>query len=209
MLEGRFIQVLRLPTLHPYFILRGDRLMFDKIVAFVEKVEEWIISLAVIFMAILLIVAVIMRVVFNHSLTFSEELGQFSLIVVSFLGIGYCARKNRHINMSIVFDAVNNKIKKIMLYIICIVSAALMIVLFILSLKYIQSVIRLGKTSPALNIPMFWFYLSLPIGFLFAAIEYIRTFIVNLKHKDEVYVSSQVTLQQSLEIEEDKEEKEV
>lgn len=183
--------------------------MFNRIVKVVEKIEEWVISISVIFMAVLLIAAVIMRVVFNHSLTFSEELGQLSLIIVSFFGIGYCVRRNRHINMSIVFDAVNKKVKKIMMYIISIVSAALMIILLILSLQYITSVTQLGKTSPALNIPMYWFYISLPVGFLFAAIEYIRIFVANLTHKDDIYLSGKVTLEESLAIEEDMEEKEV
>lgn len=183
--------------------------MLKKIEGIIEKLEEWVISLSVIIMAILMIVSVIMRTIFNNSLTFSEEIGQLLLIIVSFFGIGYCVRRNRHVNMSMVFDAANLKGKKIMIYIVSVVSAILMISLFILSIQYIMSVAKLGRTSPALNIPMSWFYISLPIGFIIAAIEYIRIFVANVKHKDKVYLSSEVNLEESLIIDENPEKKEV
>lgn len=183
--------------------------MLKKIEGIIEKLEEWVISLSVIIMAILMIVSVIMRTIFNNSLTFSEEIGQLLLIIVSFFGIGYCVRRNRHVNMSMVFDAANLKGKKIMMYIVSVVSAVIMIALFVLSIQYIMSVAKLGRTSPALNIPMSWFYISLPIGFIIAAIEYIRIFVANVTHKDKVYISSEVNLEESPIIDENPEKKEV
>lgn len=171
--------------------------MFKKIETIIEKIEEWVVSLSVIIMAILMVVSVFMRTVLNRSLTFSEEIGQLLLIIVSFFGIGYCVRRNRHVNMSMVFDAANKKGKKVMMFIVSIVSAALMILLFVLSIQYIMSVAKLGRTSPALRIPMSWFYISLPIGFIIAAVEYIRTLVANLKHKDKVYISSEVSLEET------------
>lgn len=166
--------------------------MFNKIENAVNLIEEWVISLSVIFMSILLIFNVVMRVAFNHSLTFSEEIGQLMMIIVTFFGLGYCVRKNRHINMSIVYDAVGNKTKKRMMILISAVSAVVMVFVFILSVQYLINVFMLGKSSPALRIPMFLFYLSVPIGFFFAAIEYIRTLYTNIKHKDEIYLSCEV-----------------
>lgn len=166
--------------------------MFNKIENAVNFIEEWVISLSVIFMSILLIISVIMRVLFNHSLTFSEEIGQLTMIIVTFFGLGYCVRKNRHINMSIVYDAVGNKTKKVMMLLISVVSTLVMTWLFILSVQYLINVYTLGKLSPALRIPMFLFYLSVPIGFLFAAIEYFRTLYTNIKNKDEIFLSCDI-----------------
>ncbi|MBZ2174162.1 TRAP transporter small permease [Schnuerera sp. xch1] len=174
--------------------------MFKKVENVVEKIEEWVISLSVILMAILLIVSVIMRVFFNHSLTFSEELGQFLLIIVSFFGIGFCVRKNKHINMSIIFDAVNKKNKRKMMILISGLSTIITAVLGILSLQYIMSVFNFGRTSPALNIPMFWFYISVTIGFFFGTIEYLRIFIMNIKNEDDVYLSSEVNIDKTSEV---------
>src|SRR5690554_1117841 len=83
-----------------------------------SRFEEFVLSYSVIFMAILLIVGVFMRNVMNKSLTFSEEVASALLILVSFFGLGYCARKGRHITMSIVFDMLNNKYKKLFMVVI-------------------------------------------------------------------------------------------
>lgn len=166
--------------------------MFNKIENVINFLEEWVISLSVIFMSILLIVSVIMRVIFNHSLTFSEEIGQLMMIIVTFFGLGYCVRKNRHINMSIVYDFVSSNTKKKMMLLISAVSALAMALLFILSVQYLINVYTLGKLSPALRIPMFLFYLSVPIGFFFAGIEYFRALYANIKHKDDIYLSCDI-----------------
>src|SRR5690554_7019786 len=110
--------------------------VFDKIIS---KIEEFVLAYSVIVMAILLIMSVIMRTVFNKSLTFSEEIGQSLLIIVSFFGISYTAKKGRHITMSIFFDMVNNKKKKIMMYVISLVSTAMMIYIAYLAAQYAMS----------------------------------------------------------------------
>lgn len=59
---------------------------------FVTRIEEAILGYSVILMAIILIGSVISRTVFNRSWTFSEEVGQTLTIIVTFLGVGYCAK---------------------------------------------------------------------------------------------------------------------
>ena len=70
----------------------------DKLEKIVSKIEETFLSFSVLGMAAILIAGVIARVVFNSSLTFTEEIGQALNIAVTFLGIGYCARKSKENN---------------------------------------------------------------------------------------------------------------
>jgi len=156
-----------------------------------SKFEEFVLSYAVISMAILLIVSVFMRTVLNSSLTFSEEIAQALLILISFFGLEYCARKGRHITMSILFDMVSNKYKKIAMCVISIVSCAAMTYIGFLAFKYVLSVQKLGRVTPALQIPMYLIYAVVPIGFFLGAIEYFRTFILNVKEKD-LYLTSEI-----------------
>lgn len=157
----------------------------------IEKVEEFVLSSSIILMAILLIISVIMRTVFNNSLSFSEELGQLLLIITSFFGLGYCARKAKHISMSIIFDRLNDNNKKRIMYMVQIISTLIMIMLFIFSCQYLYSVYIFHRVTPALEIPIWIFYLPVPIGFLLSTIEYIKAIIINVKNK-EVFVSSEV-----------------
>ncbi len=168
-----------------------------------SRFEEFVLSYSVILMAILLIVGVFMRNVMNKSLTFSEEVASALLILVSFFGLGYCARKGRHITMSIVFDMVSNKYKKLFMIVISFVSALATAYITFLAARYIISVQSLGRVTPALQIPIYMIYSVVPLGFLFATIEYIRSFIFNITDKDNFYITSDIKVPLNLEVKTD------
>lgn len=170
---------------------------FDRIIS---KIEEFVLAYSVIVMAILLIISVIMRTVFNQSLTFSEEIGQSLLIIVSFFGISYTAKKGRHITMSIFFDMVSNKNKKVMMYLTSLVSTIIMLYIAYLAGKYAMSTYDLGRVTPALSIPIYLIYIFVPVGMLFGAFEYLRTFILNLKNKDYLYLTTEIRVPMDEEI---------
>lgn len=167
---------------------------------YLNKFEEYVLSAAVIAMALLLIIGVVMRSVFNNSLTFTEEVSSALLVLVSFFGLGYCARKGRHITMSMVFDAVGNKYKKIFMIVISFVSAIAMGYIGYLALRYVLSVKNLGRVTAALQIPMYIIYSVVPIGFFLGAIDYLITFISNIKDKKNFYLSSEIKVPMDLEL---------
>lgn len=165
----------------------------DKIV---EKIEETILGYSVLLMAFILIGSVLSRTLLNSSWTFAEEVGQTLTIIVTFLGIGYAAKKAKHITMSAVFDLMNEKGKKLFQLITSSVTSLCLFYLTYLGVKYTIKVFQLGRVTPSLRIPMYLIMASVPLGFLLGAIEYARTFIKNIKEKD-VYVSTQKTIYQT------------
>ncbi|HYE82347.1 MAG TPA: TRAP transporter small permease [Clostridia bacterium] len=165
---------------------------FDRIV---EKVEEAILGYSVLLMAFILIGSVLSRTLLNSSWTFAEEVGQTLTIVVTFLGIGYAAKKAKHITMSAIFDLMGVKGKKVFQLVISSVTSLCLFYLTYLGLKYTIKVFQLGRVTPALRIPMYLIMASVPLGFFLGAVEYGRTFIKNMREKD-VYVSTQRTIYQ-------------
>ena len=174
--------------------IKGGKLMNRAFNKTLSKIEEFVLSYSVIIMAILLIVNVIMRTLFNKSLTFSEEIGQALLVIISFFGIAYCGKKGRHITMSIVFDMVDNKKKKLFMYVISLLSAIAMLFITYLGFKYVLSTRSLGRVTPALQIPIHFIYAFVPLGLLLGAIEYFTTFILNIKHRDLLYLTSEISI---------------
>lgn len=168
--------------------------MIKKLDGVMSKIEEYVLSYSVIIMSILLIINVIMRTVFNRSLTFSEEIGQALLIIISFFGIAYCSKKGRHITMSIVFDMVDNKKKKLFMYMISLLSTIAMLFITYLGYKYVLSTRNLARVTPALQIPIHYIYAFVPLGLLLGAIEYFRTFILNIRHRDLLYLTSEISI---------------
>ena len=176
--------------------------------AVITRIEEIVLIFSVLIMAFILIGGVISRTVFNSSWTFTEEVGTALNIVVTFFGIGYCARQARHISMSVVYDLLGEKGKKIMTYIITLLTGLIMLYVAYLGVQYTLSVYNLGRVTAALRIPSWITVLPVPIGFALGAFEYLRTFFINLKDKENVHISSLYKLGENAEDYSDDKEKE-
>ncbi len=83
-----------------------------KIDDFVSMLTEWILSVGVILMAVVLVSNIVARKVFSASIPAADEIGSILIVIVTFSGIGYAARKGRHIRMTALFDAAPYKVKK-------------------------------------------------------------------------------------------------
>jgi len=166
---------------------------------FITRFEEFVLSYSILLMAFILIGSVLSRTFLNSSWTFAEEVGQSLTIIVTFMGVGYCAKKANHITMSAVFDLLNPKFKKIFMIIISGVSTIMMLYIAFISLQYTMKVLELGRVTPSLRIPMYLIIAIVPIGFVLGAIEYARTFILNVTKK-QLYLSTEVVLDTDLKI---------
>lgn len=166
---------------------------------FITKFEEFVLSYSILLMAFILIGSVLSRTFLNSSWTFAEEVGQSLTIIVTFMGVGYCAKKANHITMSAVFDLLNPKFKKIFMIVISGVSAVMMLYIAFISFQYTMKVLELGRVTPSLRIPMYLIIAIVPIGFILGAIEYARTFILNVTRK-QLYLSTEVVLDTDLKI---------
>lgn len=166
---------------------------------FITKFEEFILSYSILLMAFILIGSVLSRTLLNSSWTFAEEVGQSLTIIVTFMGVGYCAKKASHITMSAIFDLLKPKYKKMFMLVISCVSALMMLYIAFISYQYTMKVMELGRVTPSLRIPMYLIIAVVPVGFVLGAVEYARTFILNVTRKP-LYLSSEVVLDTDLKI---------
>ncbi len=156
----------------------------------IEKAEECVLSFCILSMSVMLIANVVMRMV-GKNMSFVEELSQILLIITSFVGLPYCVTKSKHINMSILIDFSPSKIRKILYILISILAMAFMLFMTKLSLDYVSRLMLLGRVTVSLQIPIYAYSVVIPVGFFLSAVEYLRTLIMNLRHK-EVYMSGEV-----------------
>lgn len=156
--------------------------------ALVARFETIVLAYGVLLMAANSIANVAGRFLFSQSIYFSEELNQFLIVLITFVGIGYAARKGRHIRMSAVYDQLNDRNRKILMIVIAVVTSAIMFVLAYYSYVYVSRVARLGKVTPALQVPLYLTYIWVPIGFAITGLQYALTVVSNFRHPD-VYIS--------------------
>lgn len=161
-----------------------------KIDAVIGRIEVWILGWGIILMAVNTIANVFGRYVFNQSIYFSEELNEFLIVIVTFMGLGYATRKGIHIRMSAIYDALPIKMRKGLMVVIAATTAVVMAVLAWYALEYVQKVAARGRITPALQMPLYLTYVWVVIGLALASFQYLLTAIRNLNFaEDEVYVS--------------------
>jgi len=151
--------------------------------AMVNAVEVSILVFCVASLGILLITNVFARTFFQ-SIYFAEEVSKFLVMLTTFTGVSYAVRKARHIRMGAFLDAMPQKMEKVFIIIISIVSAVVMGIMTWFSYQYLINAMNMGHMTPALRVPKWTFYVIIPIGFGLACIQYIRTIIKNFTEKE-------------------------
>jgi TRAP-type C4-dicarboxylate transport system permease small subunit len=149
----------------------------------VNAVEVTILVFCVASLGVLLITNVFARTFFQ-SIYFAEEVSKFLVMLTTFTGVSYAVRKARHIRMGAFLDAMPQKMEKVFIIIISIISAVVMGIMTWFAYKYLMNAMDMGHMTPALRVPKWTFYVIIPIGFGLACIQYIRTIIKNFTEKE-------------------------
>lgn len=154
--------------------------------------EKFLLAWAVILMAVNTIGNVIARVGFDSSLFFSEELNQFLIVLITFVGTSAAARQGRHIRMSALTDMLPESKRRLALVFIHTGTAAVVGLLAWYAASYILRVRGLGQVTPAMQIPVWMTLLWLPLGLGIAALQFLLTAWVNLRTRSAVYLGPRV-----------------
>jgi len=144
-----------------------------------RQVEEKIIVLSVFLMALILIANVLLRF-FNKSFHPAEELSQFLMFFVTFVGTSYAARTGLHIRMSLLNDVLKGAPRKALALFVSLTTALVLFYVAWLSWRYVDRVGAQNRVSPILQWPVYYVYLIMPLGFLLTGLQYVLTFIRNL-----------------------------
>lgn len=157
----------------------------------IARIEAVMLAAGVLLMALNTIANVVGRYLFRSSIYFTEELNSVLIVLITFAGISYAARHGRHIRMSAVFDTLPPRGRKAMMILISAVTAVFMFGLCWYSIGYIATLAGQGRLMPALQIPVWWAYVWVPVGFFMTGAQYALTAVKNVI-EDDVYLSTTV-----------------
>lgn len=157
----------------------------------IGKTEAVILSVAVLAMAANSIANVLGRYLFSQSLYFSDELNQFLIVIITFIGLGHVTRKGKHIRMSALYDMLSIRWQKLFMIVIALMTAATLLLLTWYAGEYVLKIAKRGRVTPALQIPLYLTYIWVVLGFFIASIQYFLTAYKNLQPDtaDKVYIS--------------------
>ena len=157
----------------------------------IARLEAVLLAAGVLLMAANTSANVVGRYLFGSSIYFSAELNRILIILITFAGISYAARHGRHIRMSAIYDALPPKARKAMMILIATVTAIFMFGLAWYSFGFIGTTAERGRVLPALQVPVWWTLVWVPLGFALTGIQYALTAFKNVVEKD-IYLSTNV-----------------
>lgn len=157
----------------------------------ISRIEAFFLAAGVLLMAANTVANVVGRFIFQYSIFFTEEINRILIVLITFAGVGYAARHGRHIRMSAIYDTLSSRSRKILMIVIAVITSIAMFALCYFSVGYIGKVATSGRVLPALQIPVWWIYVWVPVGFFVTGSQYLLTAIKNVIEKD-VYLSTVV-----------------
>lgn len=139
-------------------------LALKKMMRIYDKIEGTVLVASFAVTVSLVAIQVVMRYIFNSSLSWSEELTRFVFVWQVWMGTSIGCKNNNHIRVEILSSVLKGKAKTVH----SIVGDA-MVLAFTIFLVYdgfivVGSMFRRGMLTPAMQIPMYLMFLSLPVS---------------------------------------------
>lgn len=150
-------------------------------IAVLDRAEEIIASLCLALMVILIGMQVFNRYVLGSSLVWSEELARYLFIWAVYVGCAYATKQRSHLSVTILQNFAPRWLKlpaQLLADFATVVFCGFCVVWGIGMLRFLA---RTGQEAPAMDFPMYWVYLALPLGMLLMAVRIIERSVLLIK----------------------------
>ncbi|UIJ36992.1 TRAP transporter small permease [Desulfobaculum bizertense] len=137
----------------------------------IDKLEEFISASCLAVMAVIIAVQVFQRYVLQSSLDWSEELARYLFIWSVYIGCSYATKKDRHLEVTILRSSFGPTVAKFVTIIAYICTIAFCICTTVWGFQMVDFLAGTGQKTPALEIQMYWVFLSVPVGMCLMAIR--------------------------------------
>lgn len=155
-----------------------------------KNAEEVLLGVAMVTMFVILLLQTVLRYCFNAALKWPEELSRYVFIWYVFVGMSYCERYHTHLIVDFL-TAFFPKIKKAYSIIGDISVLVFSGVMAAAGVEKLQSLLTSGQLSPAMEIPMFYCYLALEVGFVLCVIRAVQSLVMRALGKYDRLVSAE------------------
>ena len=155
-----------------------------KLDEFLQRALLWTCALLMFAMMTIIFSQVVARYVMHQSLSWSEEVGRYIFVWITFLGLAAAFKSGSHVALDFLIKALKGVPFRIVALINALLIVLLAATLLISGIKLLQFGMR--QESPALKIPMYYVYLVEPISgliFLYFSIRALWTCALGTKEE--------------------------
>jgi len=148
----------------------------------VDNFLEWTMALFLGAMVLDVFWGVITRYLLESQSSWTDELARFLLVWLSILGAAYASGKKLHIAIDLLPKRLNHKQKEYFDIAIHLIVLLFAVSVFLVGgIRYVYIAFALGQTSPALQLPIGFVYLVLPISGAFILYYKLNELSITLK----------------------------
>lgn len=142
-----------------------------------DRFEKGAVTILLGTMTVVVFLQVFFRFVIKGSLPWSEELARYVMIWAVFFGASMGAKTGAHIGVEAFVNLFSRSIRKKMIVVSAIFTQLFCILVFLLSLQVVMKIYQMGQVSPAMEVPMFWAYLAVPVGAVLMSVRFLQAAI--------------------------------
>ena len=126
--------------------------------------EEFVLLPILVFQVGLIFVQVIMRYIFDNSISWSEELARYLFVWLMWFGVSYAARNRTHLRITMIWDRLPGRGAYWLELVITLVWLGFGCFVVFKGVEMVRSILRFKQVSAALGLPMQYAYLGVPLG---------------------------------------------
>jgi len=155
--------------------------MLKRIIYSYDKTEEVILVISLAVTVILIFAQILMRWLFNNSITWSEELARYIFIWQIWLGTSIGFKDDKHIRITIVRDKLKEKGQAVYDIIARFILLVFCVFIIVFGMKMVEQLVNTNYLSAALRMPMYWVYMALPFSSLIVCLRIIAKMVNDFK----------------------------
>ena len=154
------------------------RYSFEVCVRWALKLISYALGFMLLIQVIVIVSQVLLRNFADYPIAWSEELSRYLMIWVTFLGGAWAVAEDQNIVIDILVTKLRPRWQAWALFVADLVTAILLVLLIKWSLDMFRHPVIWFQRSPAMQLPMIYLYMSLPLGcFLMLVLQVLRSFI--------------------------------
>jgi len=142
-----------------------------------NRLEEILLVFSLAFTVGLIFIQILMRYVFQNSLSWSEELARYLFLWQIWLGASFAVKEHAHLRIEALIDNVSPRARRAMAFCALLAWFAFSLFLAVKGSELALLLLKRGQVSPAMRMPMAYAYASVPVGSTLMAIRLVEEMI--------------------------------
>lgn len=137
-----------------------------KLERFVAALESGVSVAALVCMFLCIALQVFCRYVLLHALEWPEEVARYAFICAVFIGAGVAAREGRHLEISVCRYSFGPRVQRALTWISAILTLLFCAIMVWWGIIMVMFVAASDQVAASMPVPMYPFYILVPLGFL-------------------------------------------